>query len=203
MKTQDWWIIADEIYEYLAFDAPHISLLELFPELADRYILVNGMAKGFAMTGWRVGYAAGPSAPMKLLKGLQSHSSTCVPGFIEDASTVALNEGPALMAKEVKIFQRRRDIAVSELSTIPKMDFFKPEGAFYVFMDVREIMKNSKDFKNGTTTALSERLLNEYHIALVPGEAFGAPGFLRLSYATSEDILRQGIERLRLAFNNI
>jgi len=200
LKKKGWWIIADEIYEYLAFDSPHYSLLELFPELADRYILINGMSKGFAMTGWRVGYAAGPAAVIKLVKSLQSHSSTCVPGFIEDAATVALHEGARLMAPEIEIFRKRRDIAATELGAIPHLDFFKPQGAFYVFLDVRNIIAKSANFKTGTTMALSERLLNEYHVALVPGEAFGAPGFLRLSYATSEDTLRQGIARLRQAF---
>lgn len=195
LKARDWWIISDEIYEYLAFDMKHVSLPALHPELMNRYIHVNGMSKGYAMTGWRVGYTAGPSAVMKLVRDLQSHSSTCLPPFIEEAAAFAIAKGPALLKNELALMQRRRDLAVGILRQIPDVSFVLPQGAFYLFIDARQALAK---IKNGAMTSmeLSEYLLLKQHIALVPGEAFGAPGFLRLSYATDEQQVEDGIKRL-------
>ena len=200
---KNWWIISDEIYEYLAFDAPHKSLLNLCPELKERFILINGLSKGFAMTGWRVGYGAGPKDVMKLVKMLQGHSSTCLPGFIEDAATLAIKEGVAMMRPDIERLKARRDLAVSCLKKIPDLCFSAPEGAFYIFMDVRKILDRSKVLPKKDTLALGEWLIDQHQIALVPGEAFGAPGFLRLSYATGEDAIRGGIERLQGALASV
>jgi len=199
----DLLIISDEIYEYLSFDAPHTSLLKLMPELQGRFILVNGLSKGFAMTGWRVGYTAGPPSVMKLVKSLQSHSSTCLPPFIEEAATWATDQGPKLMAKEIEILKKRRDIAVACLEEIPDIKFFKPEGAFYVFVDVRPALTKSSKFKDDDTLAFGEYLLMDHHIACVPGEAFGTPGFLRFSYATNEENIREGLSRLKTALSTL
>lgn len=204
LLTKDWYIVSDEIYEYMAFDAPHISLLEMFPELAPRFIYINGMSKGFAMTGWRVGYAAGPSPVMQLVRGLQSHSSTCIPGFIEDAATLALKEGRSLMAPEIEILRKRRDHIVGLIETqLPDVGYMRPEGAFYVFLDVRKLLQNASNLSERTSLALCDRLLSEYHIAVVPGEAFGAPGFMRMSYATGQETIGLGIDRLQKAFSEI
>jgi aspartate aminotransferase len=202
-KKHDLWIISDEIYEYLSFDKPHTSLLKLMPELKERYILVNGMSKGFAMTGWRVGYAVGPMEVMKLVKSLQSHSSTCLPPFIEEAATWALSQGSSLMTKEIAILKARKKVAVDCLKEIEGVDFIKPEGAFYVFVDVRKALKKSDKFKDNDTLAFGEFLLLEHHIACVPGEAFGTPGFLRFSYATNDETIREGFKRLNTALNSI
>jgi aspartate aminotransferase len=196
LLTTDWWIVSDEIYEYMAFDAPHISLLTLFPELAPRFILINGLSKSFAMTGWRVGWGAGPLPVMKLVRSLQSHSSTCLPMFIEDAALVALAAGPGLMKREISVLKSRRDLAAKLMEEVPGISFFRPEGAFYIFIDVREGLTRARSLPARTSMALSEWLLVEHKLAFVPGEAFGAPGFLRMSYATSEDTIRQGTARL-------
>lgn len=185
LRDKPWWIISDEIYEYLAFDRPHVSLLKMFPELADRFILVNGMSKGYAMTGWRVGYCAGPARAMKLVRDLQSHSSTCLPPFIEDAATFAIKQGPSLLADGLKAMQRRRDLA-AEILRDAGIGFVAPQGAFYVFIDT-----GRKD-----SMALGEQLLMKHHVAMVPGEAFGAPGYLRMSYATDERTIEDGLKRL-------
>lgn len=191
LKKKNWWIISDEIYEYMAFDRTQVSLPALFPELMDRYIHVNGMSKGYAMTGWRVGYCAGPAPVMKMVRDLQSHSSTCLPPFIEEAATYALSQGPSLLKEEIKRLQARRDLAVKLLSDIPDVSFVQPHGAFYVFIDARPALAKA----GIDSMTFSERLLSEQHIALVPGEAFGAPGFLRLSYATDEKDIQEGLAR--------
>ncbi len=201
LKGNDWWIVSDEIYEYMAFDRPHKSLLQMFPELKDRFILVNGMSKGFAMTGWRVGYCAGPSKVMKMVRDLQSHSSTCLPPFIEEAATLAISAGKDLLAKEIAGLKDRRDLAVSLLKTMKGVKYVQPHGAFYVFIDVREPLKNAKEKLD--SFQLSDRLLMQEHIALVPGDAFGAPGFLRLSYATDEASIKEGLTRLGKALQEL
>ena len=201
LSRKPWWIVSDEIYEYMAFDRPHVSLLALFPDLKDRFIHVNGMSKGYAMTGWRVGYCAGPSAIMKMVRDLQSHSSTCLPPFIEEAATYAISQGPTLLANELATLKKRRDMAASLAAKIPGVDFAAPQGAFYLFLDVREALQKAKSTLD--TFAFAERLLTEHHMAVVPGEAFGAPGFLRLSYATGESTISEGMDRLATALRNV
>lgn len=197
LETKNWWIISDEIYEYLCFDRPHVSLLKLFPKLKDRFIHVNGMSKGFAMTGWRVGYAAGPQSVMKLVRDLQSHSSTCLPPFIEEAATYAIAQGQDLLRTQFGVMRQRRDLATSLLQTMPGVSYVKPDGAFYVFIDVRAVIAGTRFA--GDTFALSDHLLMQHHVALVPGEAFGAPGFLRLSYATDEASIEAGLRKVKQA----
>lgn len=181
------WIIADEIYEYLAFERPHLSLLALCPELRSQFILINGLSKGFAMTGWRVGYAAGPKDAMALVRNLESHSSTCIPGFIEDAATYALTQGRNLMASAIATLDHRRKLTMAALEGF---DFARPDGAFYVFLDVRHLC-------NGYTTMAISGLLMEAGVAVVPGEAFGVPGFLRISYTLAEQELLAGLEQVK------
>jgi len=200
---KNWWIIADEIYEYLAFAKPHLSLLQLFPELSDRYILINGFSKGFAMTGWRVGYGAGPKPVMKLVQSLQSHSSTCLPAFIEDAAIVAIQKGFPLVQAQIQHLDRRRKLAIEELGKIPGIRFNEPEGAFYVFLDLREVLDPGNGKKSLSSFEFAEMLLSEFYLAAVPGEAFGAPGFLRLSYAVSESNLVEGAQRIKKAVEKI
>jgi aspartate aminotransferase len=203
LRTTHWWIISDEIYEYLSFSQPHVSFISLFPDLMDRFILINGFSKSFSMTGWRVGYGAGPLSVMKLVRSLQSHSSTCLPGFIEDAAVVAIQEGFPLVENQIKALDQRRKQAYSELSKIPGVQLREPEGAFYVFLDLRQLFALSSGRKEMTSMQFAEMLLNEFYLAAVPGEAFGAPGFLRLSYAVNEEKLLQGIERVRQAVKKI
>lgn len=181
------WVIADEIYEYMDFERPHASLLALHPDLRSRFILINGLSKGFAMTGWRVGYAAGPKDAMALVRNLESHSSTCIPGFIEDAATYALNQGRALMAPAIKTLDHRRKLTMTALDGFK---FARPDGAFYVFLDVRDISRGR------STLEISAQLLND-GVAVVPGEAFGVPGFLRISYTLGEQELLAGLERIK------
>lgn len=193
LKTKDWWIISDEIYEYLAFERPHYSLLNLFPELKDRFFYINGFSKSFAMTGWRVGYVCGPKEPVAIVRSLQSHSSTCLPGFIEDAAITAIQGGRALVEKELGELNIRRQLAVSEISQISGIKVGAPHGAFYLFCDVRGKTQDSLQFCEG--------LLLEKYVVTVPGEAFGAPGFFRMSYAVTEKKLIEGIRRIAEFWN--
>jgi aspartate aminotransferase len=183
----DLWLISDEIYEYMAFDRPHISPLEVCPDLRPRFILINGLSKGFAMTGWRVGFAAGPKDVISLVRVLESHSTTCIPGFIEDAATHALKRGKQMMSEAITSLDRRRKITIDALSGF---SFVHPAGAFYVFLDVRDLCTGGI-----TSINLCEDLL-QAGLALVPGEAFGMPGYLRLSYTLSDDDLRAALKIL-------
>jgi aspartate aminotransferase len=200
---KNWWIVSDEIYEYFSFEHPQYSIVELCPKLYDRTVVVNGMSKSYAMTGWRVGYCAGPTELMKLVRGLQSHSSTCLPPFVEEAATFAIKQGSTLMAKEVAIMRVRRDVAVECIRTVPDVSYIHPQGAFYLFIDIRKALAKSSKFKATDSLSFSNYLLEEHHMAVVPGEAFAAPGFLRISYAINEDVIKSGIERLRKALVSV
>jgi aspartate aminotransferase len=196
LRDKNWWIISDEIYEYLSFDGPAVSMLSLCPYLSDRFIQVNGFSKGYAMTGWRVGYMAGPHPVAQLVRTLQTQSSTCLPPFVEAAAMEALRHGPGLMADKMQELRHRRDIAVKLLSAFPELDMLTPNGAFYIFIDLRKVLAKSALYANDNSLDFSQKLLETYHVAMVPGEAFGTPGFIRLSYAAHEDTLREGLTRL-------
>lgn len=129
-----------------------------------------------------------------MVKSLQSHSSTCIPGFIEDAAVVALQHGHPLMDEDIAKLRHRRDMAVKLLNSLGGIKYFFPQGAYYIFVDIREKLRDGD-----TSLNFSERLLQEHHLALAPGEAFGAPGFLRLSYATDDATITEGIKRLHKA----
>ena len=182
------WLILDEIYEYLAFDRPHESLLQRAPDLMERAIIVNGFSKGFAMTGWRVGYAAGPTSIISIIRNLQSHSSTCIPTFIEDAACVALEYGRKLLESDIRALGEQRLVAYELGQCLHPL---KPEGAFYLWCDVRAFAASGVQF--------AEMLLEEHNVIVVPGEAFGCAGFVRCSFALSRDHLEKGMARIRKA----
>ena len=197
LETKPWWIISDEIYEYMAFDHTHVSSGAVCPALMDRYIHVNGLSKGAAMTGWRVGFIAAPPALAKLVKNLQSQSSTCLPPFIEDAAIKALELGKGLLEDKFELLKSRRDLAKTLLCEIPGVRMIEPQGAFYCFIDIRAVL--AEKHNSISSFDFSRQLLEQFHVAMVPGEAFGVAGFLRLSYATDEKTISEGIERLRQA----
>ncbi len=194
LHSKSWWVISDEIYEYMSFDVPHTSLVKVCPELTSKFVLVNGLSKAFAMTGWRVGYCAAPLELAGMVRSLQSHSSTCIPGFIEDASVVALKAGRPLMSKDIERLKKRRDLAINYMRELGGLKFLVPQGAYYIFIDIRQHLKNGE-----TTLQFSDRLLTEHYLALAPGEAFGAPGFLRISFAIDDATIIEGIQRLHKA----
>ncbi|MDF2044860.1 pyridoxal phosphate-dependent aminotransferase, partial [Microbacterium sp. Kw_RZR3] len=193
------WVITDEIYQNLTYEGVKaVSIVEAVPELAEQTILVNGVAKTYAMTGWRVGWMVGPADAMKLAGNLQSHLSSNVNNVAQIAAAAALN-GPQDEAEQFRLaFDRRRQLIVSELAKIDGVEVPNPLGAFYVYPDVRGLLNRSWDGVTPTTSLeLADLILEKAEVAVVPGEAFGPSGYLRLSYALGDDQLLEGVQRLQ------
>lgn len=203
LEQKDWWVVSDEIYEYMTFGAEHRSILNVCPALKEKTVLVNGLSKGFAMTGWRVGYCVSPPEMAKYVKTLQSHSSTCIPPFIEDAAVVALNGGKKLMQQQLALLEKRSQFALGLVKEIGEVDVMEPRGAFYLFLDLRLRLQSSGFADKLASMSFCERLLKEEFVAAVPGDAFGCPGFLRLSYATDEKTIQSGIQRIKSLLDRI
>ena len=192
------WVITDEIYEHLVYgDAEFTSMPVLVPELADRCIVVNGVAKTYAMTGWRVGWMIAPADITKAATNLQSHATSNVANVSQRAAIAALN-GSLDAVEEMKVaFDRRRRTIVSMLNAIPGLECPEPEGAFYAYPSAAGVLgKQIRGRRPTNTTELAEIILDEAEVAVVPGEAFGTPGFLRLSYALSDADLEEGVNRI-------
>ena len=192
-------IYTDEIYEYMVFDRKHVSILNAVPDLADRTILINGFSKGFAMTGWRLGYMAGPKEIVDAVAKIQSQE-TSAPSSISQKAGLAACIGSMKPVEEMReAFRERRDFIVAELSSIEGVECFMPSGAFYVFPDLHQFFgKSSPDGSLiESSTDLAMYLLEEHGVATVPGDAFGEPNGLRLSYAASMDDLKEGVQRLK------
>ncbi|RLP75749.1 pyridoxal phosphate-dependent aminotransferase [Mycetocola tolaasinivorans] len=197
------WIISDEIYQNLTYDgARAISILEAVPALANQTLLVNGVAKTYAMTGWRVGWTIGPVDAIKALTNLQSHLSGNVNNIAQRAAIAALT-GPQDEVEAMRVaFDRRRKTIVAELNKIEGVSVPTPEGAFYVYADVRGLLGQEWAGVTPTTSLeLADLMLDAAEVAAVPGEAFGPSGYLRFSYALGDDALLEGIQRLQKLFS--
>lgn len=192
------WVVTDEIYEHLLYDGAQApSMPVLVPELADRTLVLNGVAKTYAMTGWRVGWLIGPRDVVRAATNLQSHLTSNVANVSQRAAVAAL-EGPLdAVAAMREAFDRRRRTMVSMLSEAPGVVCPTPQGAFYVYPDVRGVLGRTIRGRTPTTSAeLAEVVLEEVEVAVVPGEAFGPSGWLRLSYALGDEDLAEGVGRL-------
>jgi aspartate aminotransferase len=198
------WVISDEIYQNLTYDGVKAySITEVVPELADRTILVNGVAKSYAMTGWRLGWMAGPLDAMKAAGNLQSHLSSNVSNISQRAAIEALTGPQDEVLAMREAFDRRRKIAVAELNKIPNWLAPTPQGAFYVYSDVTGLLGREWGGKQiNTSLELCDYILDAAEVALVPGEAFGPSGYVRLSYALGDAPLVEGIQRLQKLFAN-
>lgn len=184
------WILSDEIYEKLIFDGlPHVSIASLHPEIAGRTLLVNGASKAYAMTGWRIGYAACPKEIAEAAGTLQSHSTSNPTSFAQAGALTALEKGEAEAKRMCGVYEKRRDLFLTELEKIPRVKVFPPQGAFYVFVNIE---KSGLD-----STRFAERALEEARVALVPGIVFGSDRHVRLSFACSEKDLMESALRLR------
>jgi aspartate aminotransferase len=206
------WVVSDEIYQNLTYgpidgeaDAPApraLSIVEAVPGLANQTILVNGVAKTYAMTGWRLGWMVGPADVIKGAANLQSHLTSNVSNISQRAAIAALN-GPQDAVEEMRrAFDRRRRLIVSELSKIDGLTVPVPEGAFYVYPDVTGLL--GREWGGVTPTnslELADLILDQAEVAAVPGEAFGPSGFLRLSYALGDAPLLEGVQRLQRLFS--
>jgi Aspartate/tyrosine/aromatic aminotransferase len=184
-----FYVISDEIYEKLVYDnKKYVSIASLGKDIHDLTITVNGVSKSYSMTGWRIGYAAGPLEIMKAIANVQSHA-TSNPCSISQRATLAGLEGDQQFILDMRAeFEKRRDLMVSRLNRMKNISCIKPEGAFYVFCDISK-------FKQGSAK-IANRLLEEARVAVIPGEPFGADSFIRFSFATSVGAINKGLDRI-------
>ena len=196
------WVITDEIYEHLVYGgAEHHSMPVLVPELAERCIVVNGVAKTYAMTGWRVGWMIGPSDAVTAATNIQSHETSNVSNVAQRAALAAVSGGLEDVAAMREAFDRRRQTIVKMLNEIDGVVCLEPEGAFYAFPSVKGLLGRSlRGLRPATSAELAEICINEAKVAVVPGEAFGAPGFFRMSYAMADHDMVEGVSRLAALF---
>lgn len=185
------WIIFDEIYERLAYaPAKHINLLNVAPDMKDSVLIINGVSKTYAMTGWRIGYALGPAELIKKINTLQTHLTSNASSIAQWAALGALQGADEDVKKMHAAFEKRRELIVKLVNDMPGVSAREPEGAFYILVDVRKSpIPDDMEF--------CRRLLEEKYLAAVPGTAFFAPGFVRFSYACSEDNINEGMKRMK------
>ena len=198
------FVISDEIYEHLTYDGvPFTSILKAVPELAENTIVLNGVAKTYAMTGWRVGWMYGPTDVIKAATNLQSHLSSNVNNIAQHAALTAVSGSLDAVDKMHEAFDRRRKAIVEGLNAIDGVVCPTPKGAFYVYPDVQGLLGKTIDGVTPRTSAeLAELILEKAEVAVVPGEAFGPSGYLRLSYALGDDDLAEGIARIQKLLSN-
>jgi aspartate aminotransferase len=195
LERSDIFIICDDIYEHLVYAPYHFTtLLEIEPALKDRTLVVNGLSKSFSMTGWRVGYGVGPASIISGMTRLQSHSTSGASCITQWAAIQALNDPKSqdFLQQRRKIFQKRRDLLVQGLQDIMPVE--SPAGAFYVYANILDLMKQ-KGVQSDLD--LGQAMLKHAHVSGVPGTEFGLPGYMRFSYATSEDRLHRATQRLQ------
>ncbi|MCI0384198.1 pyridoxal phosphate-dependent aminotransferase [Streptomyces sp. CNQ085] len=193
------WVLTDEIYEHLVYgDAEFSSLPVVVPELADRCVVVNGVAKTYAMTGWRVGWIIGPKDVVKAATNLQSHATSNVSNVAQAAALAAVSGDLEAVARMRAAFDRRRRTIVRMLNEIDGVTCPEPEGAFYAYPSVKGVLgREIRGRRPRSSVELAELILEEAEVAVVPGEAFGTPGYLRLSYALGDEDLVEGVSRIQ------
>ena len=196
------WVLTDEIYEHLVYGGvKHHSMPVLVPELADRCLVANGVAKTYAMTGWRVGWLIGPTDAITAATNIQSHETSNVSNVAQRAALAAVSGNLEDVAMMRTAFDRRRNTIFRMLNEIDGVSCVEPEGAFYAFPSVKGLLGKAIGGQRPTSSAeLAELCINEAKVAVVPGEAFGAPGYFRMSYALGDDDLVEGVSRLATLF---
>jgi aspartate/methionine/tyrosine aminotransferase len=196
------WVVTDEIYEHLVYgDAEHVSMPVVAPELGDRWVVLNGVAKTYAMTGWRVGWLIGPADVVKAATNLQSHLTSNVANVSQVAALTAVSGDLTAVAEMRAAFDRRRRTIVEMLNAIDGVVCPEPQGAFYAYPSVKGLLgKTIRGKVANTSLELAAIALEEAEVAVVPGEAFGTPGYFRLSYALGDDDLAEGVGRLQRLF---
>jgi aspartate aminotransferase len=197
--SKDLWVITDEIYEHLTYDGmPFTSIATAVPELGDKVVILNGVAKTYAMTGWRVGWMIGPKDVIKAATNMQSHATSNVANVSQMAALAAVS-GPLTAVDEMKVaFDRRRKAMVAALNAIDGVECPTPKGAFYAYADVRGLLgKEIGGVRPATSAELASLILDQVEVAVVPGEAFGPSGYVRLSYALGDEDLATGVGRLQ------
>lgn len=204
-KTNNLLIISDEIYEKLLYgENGHISIASISEDAYNRTIVINGVSKAYAMTGWRIGYAAGNTEIISLMSNIQSHTTSNPNSIAQFASVEALNGIQDDVLKMVEQFRIRRDYMVERINTINNLSCIKPEGAFYVMVNLSDVLNKTIDGKLiKDSLDFSEFLLKKEKVAVIPGIAFGTDNFIRLSYATSMENIKNGLDRIARFVDNI
>lgn len=200
-ENENFYVIADEIYEKLVYDNfKFVSFASLSPAIKKKTLLINGLSKAFSMTGWRVGYAAGIEEVIQGINKIQSHTTSNASSVSQFAAIEALT-GPQETVKQMCVeFENRRNFLYKELTSIQGITCYKPEGAFYLFPNISAFFgKQSKENKISNSFDLAMYILTDAKVAAVPGSAFGAEGFMRFSYATSMENLKEAVERLKIS----
>lgn len=198
VRGHDCLLISDDIYEKLLYEGEFLNIGNVAPDLVSRLVVINGMSKAFSMTGWRLGYAAGPKWLISGMQMVQDQSTSSAPAFIQKAAVAALRGPQDIFAPMVQEYRGRREMVVDALNSMPGVRCRRPEGAFYVLPNVRGLFGRS--YKGEPVTSamqISEILLNDFRVAAMPGTPFGAEGYIRMSFATSREQLRKGLERFR------
>lgn len=182
------YVISDEIYEKLIYDIPeYTSIASLGREIYDLTITINGVSKAYSMTGWRIGYCAGSAEIVSYIQKFQDHSTSNPTSISQAAALQALSEPEKLVGDMRDIFYQRRDLIMSLFDKIPQVSYLKPQGAFYLFCDFSKL---------GESFEIAKRIIEEVNVAIIPGEGFGAPGWMRLSFATSNERIEEGVSRI-------
>ena len=197
------FIVSDEIYEYINFTGKHVSIGTI-PSVKDRTITVNGFAKGYAMTGWRLGYIGAPTIIADACTKIQGQFTSGANTFAQKAAAYALDADMAPTYAMRDAFEKRRQVIIDGLESIPGLKVNRPQGAFYIFPDVTAFYgKKAGDFEINSDDDVCEYLLAEAHVATVSGEAFGTPGCIRISYAASEETLKEAVQRIKDALGRL
>lgn len=198
VRGHDCLLISDDIYEKLLYEGQFLNIGNVAPDLVPRLVVVNGMSKAYSMTGWRLGYAAGPKPLISGMQMIQDQSTSNPTSIVQKAALAALKGPTDFIGTMVEEFRARREMIVSGLNALPGVRCRKPEGAFYVFPDARGLLgRTYKGAPVGTSSRLSEILLDDFRVAVMPGAPFGAEGFLRLSFATSRQVIEKGLSRMK------
>jgi len=197
------YVISDEIYEKIVFDGYRFtSIASLDPDLRERTIIVHGVSKTYSMTGWRIGFTAGPAELIKAMTSIQSQSTSNPTSIAQKAATVALSGPQESVTEMVHVFQERRNLIAQRLTAIEGVSCFNPQGAFYVFPDFSSWFGRTYQGKKVTNSMeMADYLLSTSHVALVPGVSFGAEGYLRLSFATATEDIQKGLDRIEEALS--
>lgn len=204
-KKHDLLIVSDEIYEKLIYDGEkHVSIAALSEDAYNRTIVINGVSKTYAMTGWRLGYAAASEEITKLMTSIQSHMTSNTNTITQYAAIEALNGPEEELNVMIKEFENRRNFMIDKLSKLPEISIIKPSGAFYIMVNISAYLNTT--FKNqsiSNSVEFSKVLLEEEKVAVIPGAGFGLDNYIRLSYATSMDVIETGIDRISIFLSKI
>jgi aspartate aminotransferase len=187
--------LSDDIYEHITYDNFKFSTIAEIKELKNRTLTMNGVSKSYSMTGWRIGYAAGPLEIIKAISKIQSQSTSNPSSISQAAAVEALNGRQDFIQERANSFKERRDFVVNSLNNIKGLSCLKPEGAFYVFPSCKNLLNKKTKLK--TDTDFVQTLLEQANVAVVQGSAFGLPGYFRISYATSMENLKKAMDRIK------